>query len=341
MSPKISVIVPVYNTGSKLLKCYKSILNQTFEDFECLLINDGSTDPKTLYLLKKISSIDSRFIVINKANEGIEKSRLVGVAKSKCDFLIFSDHDDYYEKNAFELLVNAQLEHDADIVSANCWHSYFSLLPFIKSKVVPNIGENVFMNHQEFINTYYQNFFGANSFPVSTWGKLYRKELFDEPLLTYNVNFIEDIVINSQLFERANTLFFINDYVYTHIYGGLSSTFDFTKGLMGYANIYEFRKELLNKYSLSHLPLLIEFKNVIEHYVNLLINYNYKLDEFIKLVSVIPETTCFKDICSQKISDSVILHLIEKREFVHLYQLVSKQQTYTSKLKYLVKRIMS
>ncbi|WP_297514505.1 glycosyltransferase family A protein, partial [Flavobacterium sp.] len=77
-NPRISVIVPIYNTEKYLAKCIKSILNQTYKNFELLLIIDGSPD-MSLEICEKFEEKDNRIIIINKANEGLEKTRRVGI----------------------------------------------------------------------------------------------------------------------------------------------------------------------------------------------------------------------------------------------------------------------
>lgn len=103
--PKVSVIVPVYNTEKYLPRCIDSILAQTFTDFELILINDGSTDNSGAicdeYALK-----DSRIIVIHNENEGANAARRDGVKIANGEWITFVDSDDTIPYNSIEILIN-------------------------------------------------------------------------------------------------------------------------------------------------------------------------------------------------------------------------------------------
>ena len=96
--PKISVIVPIYNTEKYLSQCINSILAQTFTDFELILIDDGSTD-NSGYICDKYTSEDSRIVVIHKENGGQSSARNVGLGLARGGYITFVDSDDYYTSN--------------------------------------------------------------------------------------------------------------------------------------------------------------------------------------------------------------------------------------------------
>ena len=93
--PKISVIVPIYNTEKYLSQCIESILTQTFSDFELILINDGSTD-NSGKICDKYASDDSRVVVIHKENGGQSSARNEGLEIARGEYITFVDSDDYY-----------------------------------------------------------------------------------------------------------------------------------------------------------------------------------------------------------------------------------------------------
>lgn len=339
--PKISVIIPIYKTGKILEKTLQSIRKQTFEDFECLLIDDGSYDKKTESICKKIISYDCRFKYFAKANEGIEKTRLYGVRKSNTPLLIFCDHDDYYERNAFEKLHENFLKSKADIVVANCYSQriFNNILSRSKSSIF--IPQEIVVNHDDFVATNYLNFFGIHSFSVSTWGKLYKKKLFNDSLELFGINILEDIVTNIQLFERASKIHFITDYVYTHVYGGLSSVFVPNYAITVYSQIYDFRKSYLNKYKLPVKPLLIEYKNIINQNINLMTDNGFKIDEFKNIVEIINNTNIFKDLLLSLTESELgnYIKLISLNDFDNLYALSNKNNTLSRRLKHRTKKL--
>ena len=92
--PKISVIVPIYNTDSRLNRCIESIMHQTFIDFECLMVDDGSKK-NVADIVDSYAEKDSRFIALHKKNGGVQSARLEGFRKSRGKYIAFIDSDDY------------------------------------------------------------------------------------------------------------------------------------------------------------------------------------------------------------------------------------------------------
>ena len=107
-TPKISVIIPVYNVESYLSKCIDSILCQTYTDFELLLVDDGSSDASGK-ICDMYKENDNRIRVFHKKNEGVSKARNLALNNALGEFVIFVDSDDWIEPNTFELVLN-QLE---------------------------------------------------------------------------------------------------------------------------------------------------------------------------------------------------------------------------------------
>ena len=114
MDCKISVIVPTYNIENEITRCVESILRQTYQNLEIILVNDGSTDG-TLNVLQELSQRDPRIRVINKSNEGVTRARLDGVKAATGDWIGFVDGDDYVEPMMFETLLENVYQYDADI----------------------------------------------------------------------------------------------------------------------------------------------------------------------------------------------------------------------------------
>lgn len=342
MIPKISVIIPVYNPGKKLIKTLKSIQNQSFSNFKCLLIDDGSTDKVTLNILTKISQSDNRFIVYSKHNEGIEKTRLFGVKKATTELLMFCDHDDYYERNALEVLYKAFLNSDADIVSGNCWSQRFYYINLFRKTIVPFVNENLLIDNRKFNESYFVNFFGINKFPVSTWGKLYKKHLFKSEIQIFGVNFMEDVLINSQVFNSAKSIQFIPDFIYTHIYGGLSTNFNFEQVFTGYDKVYLFRKQNLLNNNLDFKSLLVEFKNVVIQNINLLIDNKVNLEEFTEKMNLIVSKDIFKDVLKGlSINEKgEYINLLEDNKIEVLYNKAKSRYGWKRKSKHIMKKII-
>ena len=100
----ISVIVPAYNVKSYLKRCTNSIINQTYQDLEIILVDDGSTDG-TGILCDQIAQEDSRIVVIHKENGGLSDARNAGLDICAGDFISFIDSDDYIEPDMYECMM--------------------------------------------------------------------------------------------------------------------------------------------------------------------------------------------------------------------------------------------
>lgn len=115
--PKISIIIPIYNAEKYLNQCLNSILKQTLMDWECLLIDDGSTDASGS-ISEKYAQHDSRFRLFYKENGGVSSARNMGLDYAKGKWIFFVDADDFLDYNIIEKLVEAQIKSGADIVSS-------------------------------------------------------------------------------------------------------------------------------------------------------------------------------------------------------------------------------
>ena len=117
----VSVIVPVYNAEKYIEKCIKSILNQSYENFELLIVNDGSID-STKSICEKYKKKDSRIILINKNNNGVSSARNDALKIAKGDYCCFVDADDYPDKDMIKLMVESAKKNKSDIVI--CEYNY-------------------------------------------------------------------------------------------------------------------------------------------------------------------------------------------------------------------------
>ena len=108
---KFSVIIPVYNVESYLQASLDSVLNQTFEDWEAICVNDGSTD-NSAAILEEYGQRDSRFKIINLPNGGLSAARNTGVKAAAGDYVLFLDSDDWLESNALEKVSESLADED-------------------------------------------------------------------------------------------------------------------------------------------------------------------------------------------------------------------------------------
>lgn len=113
--PTVSVIIPAYNAARTILRCVNSVLEQSFKDVECIVIDDGSSD-NTAEILGGIG--DERLRYIHKENGGVSSSRNRGLDEAKGEYICFMDADDYQSDQALSQLVSAMRMNDVDLVVA-------------------------------------------------------------------------------------------------------------------------------------------------------------------------------------------------------------------------------
>ena len=157
---KVSIIVTVYNIEKYLEECIDSLINQTYQSIEIILVNDGSTDG-SLEICNKYEKVNENIKVINQKNAGLSVARNVGVYEATGKYITFVDGDDWLKKDTIRTLVWLMEENDADISSIiREGHQYSS-------------GEIIIGDDKRML----LHLFNTQCFEV--WGKLYKKELFN------------------------------------------------------------------------------------------------------------------------------------------------------------------
>lgn len=117
--PKISVIIPAYNVEKYIEKTLKSLIDQTFKDFEAIIINDGSTDNTEKIIKEVLQDTKFQWKLINQENQGVSVARNRGIIESKGEYICFLDGDDYYHPTFLEKMYNKAKEKNYDVVFCN------------------------------------------------------------------------------------------------------------------------------------------------------------------------------------------------------------------------------
>ncbi|MBO7560152.1 MAG: glycosyltransferase family 2 protein [Alphaproteobacteria bacterium] len=115
MSPKISIIIPMYNVEKYLQRCLDSVQNQTFADFQAICVDDGSSD-KSGEIAEEYAARDKRFLVVHKKNGGQSDARNFGTELAKGEFVLYLDSDDFIHPQTLEILYQSAVDNNADMV---------------------------------------------------------------------------------------------------------------------------------------------------------------------------------------------------------------------------------
>ena len=201
MSKKISIIIPAYNLEQYLAKTLDSVLAQSHQNLEVIVVNDGSKDG-TGAIIDHYASCDSRLRAIHKPNGGVTSARLAGVLEATGAWIGFVDGDDYVEPQMFARLLENALAHHADI--SHC--GYQMVFPSGRVDYYHNTGRLV---HQEGLQGC-KDLLSSSFVEPALVNKLYRRELFYglDAWMNQSVRINEDLLMNYYLFRRAKTAVF-------------------------------------------------------------------------------------------------------------------------------------
>lgn len=222
--PKISVILPVYNVEKYLEKCLDSILNQTFDDFELICIDDGSTDT-SLSILEKYINIDNRITIIIQKNQGAGAARNKGIDIAKGKYLSFLDADDYIESTMLQKMYEQCEHNNAQIGICKAYfydNASSEIKPCTFSVRADEIPDKKCFSSEEIISSPFHALMGW------AWDKLYLKEF----VLNHKLRFQEQRTTNDMYFVFMSLLYakkitIIDDYLYyqrRNVSNSLSST---------------------------------------------------------------------------------------------------------------------
>ena len=243
----ISVIIPVYMAEKFLHRCVNSVLNQTYQNFEIILINDGSKD-KSGMICDEYAKKDKRIKVIHQENQGVSAARNKGLDMAQGEWIYFLDSDDYISPKSFELLMSVQKENDYDIVaSGHC--SVQGKQCIVKSKNWEKLTDFEIIKKKYFLMEY-ANF---------CTGKLIRKSLWDH--IRFPVGVIsEDMYACARLFLAAKKACVIPDPLYFYTSENVNSLANGARisSLVNakYGNFFAWRdREILAK---EYMPAFVE-----------------------------------------------------------------------------------
>ncbi|MCB0742954.1 MAG: glycosyltransferase [Ignavibacteriae bacterium] len=218
--PFVSIIVPVYNVENYLKQCVESLINQTLENIEIILVNDGSIDNSGI-ICNDFAKEDDRIIVIHQKNEGLSSARNSGTKIAKAKYITYIDADDWFEPQTIETAYKLAEEKQVDVVFWQMIKEYYN-----KSiKVSGAFGKNILFEGDDLKNLH-RRICGPidkemnkpqliDSF-ISAWGKLYKLAVIKQ----HNLKFVdtkilgsEDIFFNFQYFGVIDKAYYLNEHL--------------------------------------------------------------------------------------------------------------------------------
>ena len=253
----ISIIVPVYNTEKYIEQCIHSLVNQTYQDIEIIVVNDGSSD-NSENIIKTLQNTDNRIHLITQENQGLSGARNTGLSASHGQYIMFVDSDDWLDKNACYKLLQVAEKNYSDVV----------LFPY--KREYPNNSKEtcLFYNDFRFVDDSFiklrRRFVGLTNEElarpeiidniVTAWGKLYKRSVI-QGIHFVNTKDIgtEDLLYNVQLFWNVKSAFYLSDVFYHYRKDDMSSLTHCYKEDLVYRwqNLYGLIEKELNEHQVT------------------------------------------------------------------------------------------
>lgn len=306
---KFSVLVPVYNVEKYLVNCVESVLNQTYQNFEIILVDDGSTD-KSGKICDKLAKEHNCIKTFHKSNAGQLHTRTVAIEKATGDWYIFLDSDDTLQPNALQFIYEKIIGYDCDCVMYR-WQRVFDNVPIEKS-TFPDKDDVVIIDKREMLikvlnNTYY------NSLCL----KACSATLFDGRDYSnfYNVKHAEDLLQSLEILENSKKMVITDAVLYNYTFNPNSISNNFKP--QNLEHIFTPIEEVFKFVERLNVLNQDDIKNL----------YNNRLKVFVEQIM----TVCFWDIkLREKVQalKSVKTHPYYKRLFMVSKQNIFKKGKY-------------
>lgn len=311
-TPLISIIVPVYNLEVYIENCIQSILNQTFKDFELIIVDDGSEDA-TFKICKELANSDQRISCIKFNHVGVSSARNEGIKLAKGKFIAFIDGDDMIHPNYLKYLYTTLKQKDADIVIAD----YKKVNQDFKSI---EYSDTFSFKVREITQKEIYTFLFDDINYMTLWGKLYKKSIIGNQRFN-NFSLGEDVEFNTRVYSLTNRIFqiLLPIYFYRNRFNSaVTSKFNLKK--LDNVNAYEmaYYNLKLTKPEYSHFALIRLYKNMLSVYYISPYKYKKKIIELNKNVW----NNTFKDFINNKMINPFLkIFLISSIKFPIFYKL--------------------
>lgn len=204
MEPLVSVIIPYYNAEESINTCLVSVLNQSYSNFEIILVNDGSND-SSLAICNKFVSQNKKIHHITTQHRGVAHARNTGLLLATGEYIAWVDSDDFISENMLKIMINTMIENNADIVTCG----------FYKKSNEFEIPINEKENTLDTINSIRYLISGFDK-SGALWNKLFSRKLF-VGIFFPEVKMAEDFSILYLLYEKSEKNCIIRDILYYYV----------------------------------------------------------------------------------------------------------------------------
>lgn len=202
---KVSIIIPVYNAETYLEQCLNSLLNQTYNDIEIILVNDGSTDDSN-EICKKYVQKDSRVKLYFQENSGVSFARNTGISKSIGDYILFVDSDDWVDKDYVGLMIEKLNKYDSVI----CGYTE----EYVNKEICHKMTENAIVEDSTItIKKVIDNMYGGY-----IYNKAFKKEIISKHNIRFHndIHMCEDMLFVIEYLKKCNNIYVLDKCLYNY-----------------------------------------------------------------------------------------------------------------------------
>lgn len=327
----ISVIVPIYNVADRVSFCINSILKQTYNNLEILLVDDGSTDGSGL-IIDKYASNDQRIKVFHRKNAGVSNARNFGLTKSNGNFISFIDADDSIECNYFEVLIAYQKKYNSDLV--RCGYKFGGKVKQVTTEIKNY--NNYYSNDNYIFDDMLKNY---NFNPV--WGELIKRSLINNVKFDETLCMAEDFEFNINIIKNAKVVTLIPEALYNYYYNvnGMNYNKNKDKILKKIFDINKIYSNLLNDSFFKTKLIQIRYINEIFPHILDIISYKYKC--YIKEIKMIRNDSflLFENNSNNNLKKAkyYLFYKILKKKYYNLLFIIGRLTLFIKKFKNYIK----
>ena len=258
---KVSVIVPVYKVEQYISKCLDSLVNQTLEDMEIIVVNDGSPD-NSEKIIKDYAKKYKNIKYLKKENGGLSSARNFGLKHAIGEYIGFVDSDDYVDKRMYQMMYEKAIESSADLVVCDLNYVYEDK----EEKAYSNIKTDT-TDIKSIMN---------NIYPAA-WNKLYKKELFDNEVYFKEGVWYEDVEFIYRLLPYVNKIGVVHEHFYKYIQRENSIIRTIDKRLYNYIDKITFIQNMSKKITYSQVSKIIDIIEDIKKKIRSNCNFNISI----------------------------------------------------------------
>lgn len=289
----ISIVIPIYNAEKYLEECLNSIKNQTYKNFEVIMVNDGSKDDSETICMNFLRS-DSRFRYLKKENGGVSSARNVGLDNVEGDYITFIDADDWVDENYLDLLITTVKKNHSDIVVSsykqfNNIDIFYLRAYSLQEKYLLNFER---MNRDDFL-TIFPKLMSTNVCFNNAVAKLFRKELVNDLRFDTSIKYGEDLDFYFRLYLNVDSISYVDEPTYVYRMHGDSTTSNFNQEHAEQElTIFKQMYEKIQEIGLPSIHYFNKLKKLLELRMDFLEN-KVLLNEYLDFLKNIGETVTY------------------------------------------------